>query len=403
MDPVAWRAWQRLELLGEISDEPGMLTREFGGAGMERASALLMQAMEEAGLLTERDAWGNVFGQTPVSGRPRVVIGSHFDTVRNAGRFDGAMGILAAMACVEKMKNLWDELPFQLEVAAFSDEEGLRFQSAYLGSRAALGAITDEDLQRTDARGISVGELIPSGDHEPIPRYTPESLHAYFEIHIEQGPVLEHNNIPAGIVTHIAGQTRVKLQLRGRADHAGTCPMLLRKDALTGASELVLAVEEIGRSVPGLVATVGCLDVQNAASNVVPSEVTMTLDVRHAENEARTAALAAIATRMKAIAETRQLAADWEVVQESSSVACSPRLTALLSGSAQEIQGANIPLCSGAGHDAVILSRVAPMGMLFVRCKNGISHHPDESVDFEDFDTAIQILTHALIEWEGAL
>ncbi|MEX1120058.1 MAG: M20/M25/M40 family metallo-hydrolase, partial [Terrimicrobiaceae bacterium] len=209
MDSVIQQAWQRLELLGEISDEPGVLTREFGGPGMERASALLTQWMDEAGLITERDGWGNVFGQTPVSDRPRVVLGSHFDTVRNAGRFDGPLGILAAMACVELLRDRWDILPFQLEVAAFSDEEGARFQSAYLGSRAAIGAISEEDLLRGDSRGIFLRELIPSGHQEPIPRYTPDSLLAYLEIHIEQGPVLEHHNLPVGVVTDIAGQTRM--------------------------------------------------------------------------------------------------------------------------------------------------------------------------------------------------
>ncbi len=402
MDSVTRQAWHRLELLGEISDEPGMITREFGGAGMERASALLTQWMEEAGLLTERDAWGNVFGQTPVSGKPRIVLGSHFDTVRNAGRFDGAMGILAALACVERLKERWNDLPFQLEIAAFSDEEGLRFQSAYLGSRAAIGAISGDDLLRTDSRGITLGELIPSGHHDPLPRYTPESLQAYLEVHIEQGPVLENKNLPVGVVTHIAGQTRVRIQFHGRADHAGTCPMTLRKDALAGASSLVLTVEEIGRSVPGLVSTVGCLEVLNAASNVVPSEVTMTLDLRHADDEVRTAALGAIKNRMQEISEHRELNAEWEIVQESSSVACSPTITALLADSAHSVQGTNILLCSGAGHDAVILSRVAPMGMLFVRCKNGVSHHPEESVYFEDFAIAVQTLSEALIKWENA-
>ncbi len=403
MEDVIRQAWQRLELLGEISDEQGMLTREFGGAGMERASALLLQWMAEAGLVTERDAWGNVFGQTTASNRPKVVIGSHFDTVRHAGRFDGTMGILAAIACLENLKDRWDQLPFQLEVAAFADEEGLRFQSAYLGSRAALGAIGEEDLHRTDSRGITLRELIPDGHHAPLPRYTPGSLHAYLEIHIEQGPVLERNNLAVGVVTHIAGQTRVKIQVHGRADHAGTCPMTMRKDALAGASELVLAVEEVGRSIPGLVATVGCLDVRHAASNVVPSEVTMTLDVRHAENDARMTALDVIAKRMEAIAGNRQLTTVWEVVQESSSVASSPALTAILSDSTKEIQGASLLLCSGAGHDGVILSRVAAMGMLFVRCKNGVSHHPEESVCFEDFDLAIRILGDALTKWDGVL
>ncbi|MEX1119666.1 MAG: M20/M25/M40 family metallo-hydrolase, partial [Terrimicrobiaceae bacterium] len=191
--------------------------------------------------------------------------------------------------------------------------------------------------------------------------------------------------------------------IQGRADHAGTCPMTLRKDALTGAAELVLAVENIGRSVPGLVATVGCLDVLNSASNVVPSEVAMTLDVRHAENSVRRAALETLEQRMRVIAEPRHLSTHWEVVQESPSVACSSLLIGLLSESAQAIQGATLRLCSGAGHDAVILSRVAPMGMLFVRCKDGVSHHPAESVDVDDFRVAIQVMCDALAKWRGGL
>jgi allantoate deiminase len=398
LDEVAIRTWDRLQQLGLISDEPEGLTRVFMGEGMKRATAELKTWMLTDGLAVEGDAWGNLFGRTGRrGGLPLLVIGSHLDTVRHAGKYDGALGVMVGLAAVEVIgAERWRELPFDVEVVSFSDEEGARFQTTYLGSRAALGLITTADLSRTNAAGDVLAQLIGEGGENPVPRYRRGEVLAYWEVHIEQGPALEVEDLALGVVTGIAGQTRAKISFQGRAAHAGTCPMELRRDALTGAAAFVLAVERVGRSVAGLVATVGCLEIPHPASNVVPARVDLTLDVRHLEAEVRRAALAKLETEARGEAKARGLEVDWVVVQENEPVVCDPHQQDLLSRAVAAVQGRAFRLCSGAGHDAVVLAGVAPIGMIFVRCAGGVSHHPEESVRFEDVKQAIAALVLAM-------
>ncbi|GAB4247000.1 MAG: allantoate amidohydrolase [Candidatus Methylacidiphilales bacterium] len=395
---AADRAWARLQTLGTVSDEAGVLTRVFAGPGLARASGMVAGWMNEAGLLVERDGWGNVFGRTAgPAGRPLVILGSHLDTVRNAGKYDGALGVLVGLAVLEAVgPSAWEAWPFSLEVAAFSDEEGARFQTTYLGSRAALGKIYPSDLTRMDSDGIRLEELISEADQEPVARYRPGEVKAYVETHIEQGPVLESEGLALGVVSAIAGQTRARVEFKGRAAHAGTCPMRLRRDALTAAAEWILAVEASARRTDGLVATVGCLEVDHAAPNVVPGRIRATLDVRHAEDSVRKEAVLSFQRAAEEIARTRGLTVAWEIVQENGAVACGATLRQVLKNAVEAVQGRSMELVSGAGHDAVPMAGVGPVGMLFVRCAGGVSHHPDESVLPEDIRRAIEAMVCAM-------
>jgi allantoate deiminase len=390
--------WDRLQALGEISDERGKLTRVFGGRGMQAASARLGEWMRSARLIVTTDDWGNLFGRTfHPEYMPLLVIGSHFDTVPNGGKYDGALGILVGLAAIEQLApNEIKNLPFAIEIAAFSDEEGSRFQTTYLGSRAAAGGILQSDLERKDAEGRTLASLVPAASHSPEPRYRKGQLVAYWEAHIEQGPVLESLNLPLAVVTGIAGQTRARISFTGAAAHAGTCPMNLRKDALAGASEFVLAVEKISKEIPGLLGTVGLLEVAQPASNVVPGRTMLTLDLRHLNDETRGNALASLKKSAMEAAASRNLQWDWEIIQENAAVASDSRQMAVLRWAVSEAQDKVPELCSGAGHDAVVMSKVAPMAMLFVRCRGGVSHHPDEYCSPEDVAACANAVAEAI-------
>lgn len=387
----------RLEALAALSDEPGRLTRWFASPAMASANRLVGSWMHEAGLDLEIDGWGNLIGSTGEA-RQVVLLGSHLDTVRNAGKYDGPLGVLLGITAVKLLGefDLLRELPWRLEVAGFSDEEGLRFQATYLGSRALLGRITEADLALRDADGIPLGSLVTPPDALPEARYAAGELAAYLEVHIEQGPVLEAGDHAIGIVTGIAGQTRARAAFLGRADHAGTCPMNLRRDALPAAAELVLAAEALARETPGLVATVGQVYLEPGASNVVPSEARLSLDIRHLDDANRSVAVRRLEARFREIAAQRGLACEWQLVQEGAAVRCDSVLADLLARSAEHcgIEAPRLP--SGAGHDAAVMAQVAPAAMLFVRSPGGISHHPDEAVLEPDVAAALEVLVTAL-------
>ena len=295
MTGTAAEVLARVDALGEISEEADRLTRRFATPALKRAGELVAAWMEEAGLQVRRDAVGNVIGRAG-DGAP-LALGSHLDTVPNAGRFDGPLGVLAAIAVVERVRNLGDETT--LEVIAFADEEGTRFGTAYLGSAAYTGAFEREWLGLVDADGLTVADAIRVMGGEPEAAVAPPApeLAGYLEVHIEQGPVLEREGLPVGIVSAIAGQTCANITMIGEAGHAGTLPMDVRRDALVAAAEVVLAVERVGRDVAGLVATIGALSLSPGVGNVVPGEVRMVLDVRHPSDRVRREATAAIRGR----------------------------------------------------------------------------------------------------------
>jgi allantoate deiminase len=287
-------------------------------------------------------------------------------------------------------------LPFAVEVIAFTDEEGLRFHTSYLGSSAVAGAFDPQWLAIRDAEGISMAEALAAagGDPEGIPgcAYRPESVLGYCEVHIEQGPLLEARDLPVGVVSAIAGQSRATIGFQGVAGHAGTVPMALRHDALCAAAEFILAVEAIARAQEGLVATIGQIAAQPGAGNVIPGLVTLSLDLRHQDDATRLRAYEVVQARAGELARRRGVRLAWEPLQESPATACSPRLAGLLA-EAVEAQGPPVlRLSSGAGHDGVALAALTEIAMLFVRCKGGISHNPAESVAAADVGVAIEVL-----------
>ncbi len=385
----------RCDALGAITDEPGRLTRTFHSPAMQRANALVGDWMREAGLEVREDAAFNLLGRRPSKspGARTLLLGSHLDTVRDAGKYDGPLGVLVALAAVQHLRGgvtgAGDmALPFHVEIAGFSDEEGVRYQTTYLGSRAMAGTLSRGDLARVEEKGIERARRRRGG------------LIGYVEAHIEQGPVLEQQNLPVAVVSAIAGQSRIRVDLHGRAGHAGTTPMNLRRDALCGAAEVVVEAERCG-----VIATVGQMTVAPGASNVIPGHVTLSLDVRHASDTRREAAVRRLHTATQKIARRRGLRAVWTVVQQTPSVRCDPTLTRLLAtsvarqpaGGAADDERPVLRLPSGAGHDAAALAAICPVAMLFVRCKGGLSHHPGESVKRADVAVAIGVLADFIL------
>jgi allantoate deiminase len=402
-DISARTVMERCDILGGYSEEPDCLTRPFASQAMRHVNETVTAWMQDAGMIVQQDAVGNLIGRYEAlsTGAKTLLLGSHLDSVRNAGRYDGPLGVMVALACVEHLHQRQERLPFAIEVLGFADEEGLRY-SAYLGSRAMTGTFDVSLLQLTDADGIPMAEAIRAfgGNPDPhilrTPRWRRDDLLGYCEVHIEQGPVLEAHGLPVGVVSAITSMSRISVQFTGEAGHAGTVPMKLRHDALFAAAEFVQDVEAIGGSTEGLVATVGQLNVRPGASNVIPAQVTLSLDVRHQDDSVRKQACRQLETRAHEAGRARGVACDWQLLQEHAAVPCSPRLIRLLG---QAIEESNYPLLSlpsGAGHDGAILSELTDIGMLFVRCRDGISHNPAESVMAEDVAVAIRVMDRFL-------
>jgi len=372
---------RRCDELGAISEESNRLTRTFASPAMRRANQLVGSWMRDAGMLVREDAAFNLLGRWNSSQRhaKTFLLGSHLDTVRDAGKYDGPLGVLTAIAAVQHLRERGVELPFNVEIVGFSDEEGVRYQTAYLGSNAFAGTLKAADLARIREKQIAKAQHT-------------EKFLGYAEVHIEQGPVLESQNLPVGVVTAIAGQSRVRVEFHGVAGHAGTVPMNLRHDALAGAAELVLAAEQCG-----VTATVGKLDVTPGASNVIPGQAIMTLDVRHQSDVRRFAAVKSLHAKARAIAKRRGLKLVWQLVQENGAVNCDKTLTQIFSKCVANRGLKVLQLPSGAGHDAVVLSKICPVAMLFVRCLGGISHNPAESIKASDARLAIEVLADFLI------
>ena len=393
---------QRIEALAHISETAGTLTRTFASPAMRRANELVGAWMREAGMSARVDAIGNLIGHYPAAAPDGkiLLLGSHLDTVRDAGKFDGPLGVLVALACVQHLHETKTRLPFAIEVVGFADEEGMRYQSTYLGSRALAGTFNAEDLKRVDARGISMAEAIRDfgGNPDAIAsaKVDVSRLLGYAEVHIEQGPVLEQKNFAVGVVTAIAGQTRARISFVGEAGHAGTVPMDMRKDALCAAAAFVLAVETLAQGRGGLVATVGEIAALPGATNVIPGEAKLSLDVRHPDDAVREQAAAELKKRAEEIAAERGVVVKWETSHQNRAVICDRRFTTLMENAVKRQQKDAPLLASGAGHDAAALAVICPVTMLFVRCKGGISHNPAESATEADVAVAIGVLNDFL-------
>lgn len=383
-DVLAW-----CDRLGGMSEEQGRLTRTFLSAPMRDVHAALTQWMEAIGMRVRVDAAGNLRGRYDAAreGAPTLYIGSHLDTVPNAGRFDGQLGVVLGVALVQALAG--ERLGYAVEVVGFSEEEGVRFRAPFIGSRAFVGTLDEHLLERQDAQGVTVRDaLLAFGlDADDLGSSVAEQgALGFFEVHIEQGPVLESLQRPLGVVDAIAGQSRLDIVFTGSANHAGTTPMRLRRDALAGAAEFILAVEAYARGTDGLVATVGQARARPGAGNVVPGEATVSLDVRHARDDVRERAVQELLATADDIAARRGLFVTPAFLTNQAAVPMDARLTALL----REAAGGNAPLLtSGAGHDAMIVAQAMPSAMLFVRSPGGLSHHPDEAVLEEDVRAAL--------------
>jgi allantoate deiminase len=393
---------ERIEALAQISEDVGKLTRTFASPAMRRANELVGSWLREAGMSVRTDAIGNLIGHYPAATPDGkiLLLGSHLDTVRDAGKFDGPLGVLVALACVQHLHEQKVRLPFAIEVAGFADEEGVRYQSTYLGSRALAGTFNLKDLNRFDARGIRMADALREfgGNPDAIgsAKMDANRLLGYAEVHIEQGPVLEQKNLAVGVVSAISGQTRARITFRGEAGHAGTVPMNLRKDALCAAAEFVLAVEALGQNRGGLVATVGEIVALPGATNVIPGEAKLSLDVRHPDDAVREKSVAELKQRADEIAAERGMFLKWEISHQNQAVICDRRLTTVLENSVRRHQKEAPLLASGAGHDAAALAAICPVTMLFVRCRGGISHNPAELATEADVGVAIDVLSEFL-------
>lgn len=386
--------------LGAISEEPGLLVRPYGSPAMRRTDDLVGGWMAAAGMEVRQDAIGNLIGRYEGEGDGTLLLGSHLDTVRDAGRYDGPLGVLVALACVHRLHAREERLPYAVEIVGFADEEGMRYGTTYLGSAVFCGRFDPRLLALADEAGVSLADAVRSfgGDPDALTEAGRDraDLIGYCEVHIEQGPVLERRGLPVGVVSAIAGQSRIAVHLEGEAGHAGTVPMEGRRDALCAAAELVLAVEAEARSHPGMVGTVGRLTPHPGAGNVVPGAAELSIDLRHQEDPVRERAVRALEARAREIGEARGVQVDWELRQEGPAVPTDPVLTALLEEAVRAEGVEVVRLPSGAGHDAAEVAALTPIAMLFVRCAGGISHNPAESVLEEDVDVAVDVLDRFL-------
>lgn len=388
----------RAEALARISESPDGLTRRYLTKEHRRANALVSEWMSEAGMAVHEDAVGNVVGRYEgvSDGLPAVMIGSHLDTVVMAGKYDGMLGVLAGIACVEALNNRGVRLPHAVEVVGFADEEGVRFQSTYLGSRAVAGTFDPDLLERRDADGISVADAMTAFGLDPLrvggASRRPEDILAYVELHIEQGPVLEEHNLPVAVVTSIAGAYRFAVTITGEAGHAGTVPMDLRRDALMAASQCALVVEKVARKLPDVVGTVGMFEVSPGASNVIPGQVLFAVDLRAAEDHRRMEAFREIDAHWQEIAAARRVDLRVDLVHEQASVVCADHIRRQIADAIERSGSPVVTLASGAGHDGAAMSAIADVGMIFVRCAGGISHNPNENITPADAEAGARVL-----------
>jgi allantoate deiminase len=402
MTDFAATVMERCEALGRVSEEPDLLVRPFASEAMRRTNDLVANWMRAAGMTVLSDEIGNLIGryEGQDEGGGTLMFGSHLDTVRDAGKYDGPLGVMVALACVEHLHQRNERLPFALEVVGFADEEGLRFGTTFLGSSVFAGAFDPRLLNLEDADGVKLSDAVRSFGGNPDAlaedRRDRSDLLGYCEVHIEHGPVLERLGLPVGVVSAIAGQSRIGVGFVGEAGHAGTVPMEGRRDALCAAAEFVLAVEETARSEPGMVATVGQITTHPGAGNVIPAETTLGLDLRHGDDSVRQRSVQSLRERAEEIAAARGEEYRWKVRQESHAVPTDPEFTALLARTVEELGYRVEHLPSGAGHDAAQLAEITPIAILFVRCKGGISHNPAESVRQEDVAVAIEVTSRFL-------
>lgn len=395
----AARVMRRLDELARFTSEPGATTRLYLTPEHKAAALRVADWMRDAGMEAGLDAAGNVVGRYPgaVSGAPRMLLGSHIDTVRNAGRYDGTLGVVAAIEAVAALHAGGEHLRFPIEVVAFGDEEGVRFPVTLTGSRAVAGILDLAVLEARDAEGTTLRDALRRFGCDPaaLPRLARwrDDVLCYVELHIEQGPVLEAEGLPVAVVSAINGASRFMAEVEGMAGHAGTVPMRLRHDAVAAMAEMVLAVERTARVGPDLVATVGWLEAKPGAVNVIPASARFTIDIRSPNDAARRDATESLRREFQAIASRRGVGLALRAGYDAAALQCAPALADALERSVRRLGIPPRRLSSGAGHDGLAIGALCPVGMLFVRCgEGGISHDPRETITEEDAGTAVAVL-----------
>ncbi|HBZ1574327.1 TPA: allantoate amidohydrolase [Klebsiella pneumoniae] len=402
-EAAASRVMARADRLAALSETADALTRVYLSPEHLQANQLVGQWMQAAGMIVWQDSVGNICGryEGQQEGAPAVLLGSHLDTVRNAGRYDGMLGVLAAIEVVQRLHQQGRRLAKAIEIVGFGDEEGTRFGITLLGSRGVTGTWPESWLSQCDTDGVSVAQALVNAGLDPAriahAARHPRDIAAYLELHIEQGPCLEQAGLALGVVEAINGARRLNCRFTGEAGHAGTVPMLHRKDALAAAAEWMMQVENLTRQRGGnLVATVGTLRCAPGAVNVIPGEVQLTLDIRGPQDAPLTALLEELLGQAQAIAGRRQLSFAAEEYYRIAATAFDSHLQAVLSEAVVAVQGRSLTLPSGAGHDAIAIAERWPSAMLFVRCLGGVSHHPAESVTAADVGLAIDAFSRAV-------
>lgn len=398
VDAIGAEIMARAEELGRLSEGGPGVTRRFC-TPEHRASIDLIQGwMRDAGMETWVDASGNTVGRYEgvKPGLPCLMMGSHQDTVRAGGRYDGMLGIIAPISCIKTLHKAGKRLPYAVEIVAFGDEEGVRFQTTLLGSRAVAGRFDPSVLDRKDPDGITMRQAMTDFglDVDKIGAIArkPEDVLAFVEIHIEQGPVLEAKNLAVGTVTAIAGCVRLAIKFEGEAGHAGTVPMDQRRDALAAAAEAILAVERLASAAPGMVGTVGKVQALPGAINVIPGAVEFSVDARAPDDRDRLALAARIEAEVRAIAARRKIGVTIDRTLDAKGAACTSRLMDQMDAAIQGEGIAPFRLFSGAGHDAMSMVEMTDIAMLFVRCERGISHNPAEMITREDAGIGARVL-----------
>lgn len=403
MSPAAERVMARADALAAISETPDALTRVYLSTQHLQANQLVGEWMRQAGMTVWQDSVGNICGRYEGAreGAQAVLLGSHLDTVRNAGRYDGMLGVLAAIEVVDSLHQQGLHLAQAIEIVGFGDEEGTRFGITLLGSRGITGTWPQGWLETCDAQGISVAQAMVQAGLDParvaLAARHQDDFSACLELHIEQGPCLEQEGLALGVVEAINGARRLSCRFTGEAGHAGTVPMNHRKDALAAAAEWMVLIENTTRQRGGnLVATVGELRCLPGAVNVIPGEVALSLDIRGPQDAPLDALLTELLAQAQTIAARRGMSFGAEEYYRIAATPCDARLQHLLGDAVTSVQGRSLSLPSGAGHDTIALAERWPVGMLFVRCRGGVSHHPAESVMAEDVALAIEAFGRAV-------
>ncbi|MFA3777675.1 allantoate amidohydrolase [Yersinia sp. 1652 StPb PI] len=406
-EQAALRVLARCDVLAAISESADALTRVYLSPEHLRANQQVGEWMQAVGMRVWQDAVGNICGRYEglQPDAPALLLGSHLDTVRNAGRYDGMLGVLSALEVVGYLYRQQQRLPVAIEVIGFADEEGTRFGITLLGSKGITGCWPADWLSKTDAEGVSVAQAMENLDFDPAAivsaRREVSDFCAYLELHIEQGPCLEKADLALGVVTAINGARRLNCRFIGLAGHAGTVPMGQRQDALAGAAQWIGVVEQLTACYgEHLVATVGTLSCSPGAVNVIAAEVVLTLDIRGPQDCHVDQLLASLLAQAQVIAAQRGLTFSSEEFYRISATECDMALRQRINASIDRVQGRSLLLPSGAGHDAIAVAECWPVGMLFVRCKGGVSHHPDESVTHSDIALAIQAYLETVLSWQ---